>query len=128
MNASFRLAAALACAQLGISGLQTPQTPAKDRRLQADGGPAPRAVASKITDVTVYQGQALVTREVNVPEWEGTIELLVAPLPAQVDDSSLYAEGTDGLRVLSSRDWSQAACAKRQSAAERCGAWAAWAE
>ena len=53
--------------------------------------------------MTVYQGQALVTREVSVPEGDGTIELVVTPLPAQTVDSSLYTEGTDGLRVLSTR-------------------------
>ena len=58
---------------------------------------------SQITAVTVYQGQALVTREVSVPEGDGTIELVVTPLPAQTVDNSLYTEGTDGLRVLSTR-------------------------
>ena len=65
--------------------------------------PPPRPAASKITDVTVYQGQALVTREVSVPEGDGTVELVVTPLPSQTVDSSLYTEGTDGLRVLSTR-------------------------
>ncbi len=65
-------------------------------------------MASKITDVTVYQGQALVTREVKVPEGEGTLELLVSPLPAQTEDSSLYSEGAEGLRVLSTRFRSRA--------------------
>ena len=53
--------------------------------------------------VTVYQGQALVTREVSVPEGDGTVELVVTPLPPQTVDSSLYTEGADGLRVLSTR-------------------------
>ncbi len=65
--------------------------------------PPPRPAASTITDVTVYQGQALVTRAVTVPEGDGTIELVVTPLPAQTVDSSLYTEGSDGLRVLSTR-------------------------
>ena len=65
--------------------------------------PPPRPVASRITDVTVYQGQALVTREVSVPEGDGTFELVVTPMPAQTVDGSLYTEGADGLRVLSTR-------------------------
>ncbi len=51
----------------------------------------------------MYQGQALVTREVSVPEGDGTFELLVSPLPDQVENASLYTEGADGLRVLSTR-------------------------
>jgi Domain of unknown function (DUF4139)/N-terminal domain of unknown function (DUF4140) len=61
------------------------------------------AAASQITDVTVYQGQALVIREVSVPAGEDSVELVVTPLPAQTVDSSLYTEGADGLQVLSTR-------------------------
>src|SRR5262249_4332964 len=42
-------------------------------------------------------------REVDVPEGKGLIEVVVTPLPPQTIDSSLYTEGTDGLRVLSTR-------------------------
>jgi len=69
----------------------------------AESLPPLRPAASKIVAVTVYQGQALVTREVSVPEGAGTFELIVTPLPAQVVDNSVYTEGTDGLRVLSTR-------------------------
>jgi hypothetical protein len=103
MNASIWLAAGLACAQFGGPVETAAPKPAQDAGAQADSGPPPRAVASKIADVTVYQGQALVTREVSVPEGLGTLELLVTPLPAQAEDSSLFSEGADGLRVLSTR-------------------------
>ncbi len=103
MNASIWLAAGLACAQFGGPVETAAPKPAQDAGAQADSGPPPRAVASKIADVTVYQGQALVTREVSVPEGLGTLELLVTPLPVQAEDSSLYSEGADGLRVLSTR-------------------------
>src|SRR5262249_45630164 len=53
--------------------------------------------------VTVYPNSALVTREVDVPEGAGNIELVVTPLPPQTVDSSLYSEGTDGIRVLTTR-------------------------
>ena len=53
--------------------------------------------------MTVYQGQALMTREVSVPEGEGNVELIVTPLSPQTVDNSLYTEGADGLRVLSTR-------------------------
>ena len=61
--------------------------------------PAP----SKITAVTLYQQTALVTREVTLPEAPGLAEVVVSPLPAHTLQSSLYAEGGDGVRVLSVR-------------------------
>ncbi len=103
MSATFLLAGALACARLVASAEQVAQTPEGNSQPQAEAGPAIRPAASKITDVTIYQGRALVTREVTVPEGNGTLELLVSPLPPQVEDASLYAEGTDGVRVLSTR-------------------------
>lgn len=60
-------------------------------------------VKHRITAVTVYQGNALITREVSVPEGAGAMELLVSPLPPQTLASSPYAEGTDGIRVLNTR-------------------------
>src|SRR5262249_7345682 len=63
---------------------------------------------SRVTHVTVYQTNALVTREVEVPEGAGLTELVVSPMPAQTEDGSLYAEGSDGLRVLTARYRSRA--------------------
>lgn len=64
----------------------------------------PQPIApSRITAVTVYQTNALVTREVTVPAGAGVAELVVGPLPASTVDSSLHAEGNDGLRVLTTR-------------------------
>jgi hypothetical protein len=67
-----------------------------------------RPTLHKIVAVTVYQGNALVTREVTVPEGAGTMELVVNPLPSETVANSLYAEGTDGLRILSTRFRSRA--------------------
>jgi hypothetical protein len=103
MTASFWLAAALACAQVGPPADSAPNDPAQDAPGQAEDLPPPRPASSRIVAVTVYRGQALVTREVGVPEGDGTVELVVTPLPAQTVDSSLFAEGADGLRVLSTR-------------------------
>lgn len=66
-------------------------------------GAQPAIAASQIVAVTVYQGSAMVTREVTVPAGKGLMELVVSPLPDQVADTSLYTEGADGLRVLSTR-------------------------
>jgi hypothetical protein len=103
MTASLWLAAALACAQIGQTVEPVPASPAQDVSSQAESMPPPRPAVSKITDVTVYQGQALVTREVSVPDGDGTVELVVTPLPPQTVDSSLYTEGAEGLLVLSTR-------------------------
>jgi hypothetical protein len=65
---------------------------------------APVKIAtSRVVHVTVYQTNALVTREVDVPAGKGAFELVVNPLPSETQDSSLYSEGTDGIRVLSTR-------------------------
>jgi uncharacterized protein (TIGR02231 family) len=62
-----------------------------------------KAAASRITQVTVYQNNALVTREVEVPAGTGTFELVVTPLPPMTADKSLYSEGGDGILVLTTR-------------------------
>src|SRR5689334_18983938 len=58
---------------------------------------------NRITQVTVYQNNALVTREVDVPGGTGTLELVVTPMPPTTVNSSLYSEGTDGILVLTTR-------------------------
>src|SRR5438067_11891864 len=58
---------------------------------------------SKVTAVTVYPNSALVTREVQAGGPAGRVELVVSPLPATTVPSSLYAEGADGIRVLTTR-------------------------
>jgi hypothetical protein len=103
MNASLWLAAGLACALLGSPADQTTVKTSRDARTQAEVLSPPRPAVSRIVAVTVYQGQALVTRKVSVPEGEGNVELVVTPLPPQTVDNSLYTEGADGLRVLSTR-------------------------
>jgi Domain of unknown function (DUF4139)/N-terminal domain of unknown function (DUF4140) len=108
MNASLWLAAALACAQLDGPADQTTAKTSHAARTQAENPSPPRQAVNRIVAVTVYQGQALVTREVSVPEGEGNVELIVSPLPPQTVDNSLYTEGADGLRVLSTRFRSRA--------------------
>lgn len=84
------LVAAVVALLLGAYGLAETNVPTK-------------ATTSRLVHVTVYQNTALVTREVDVPEGDGPMELSVAPLPPQTIDGSLYSEGTDGLRILSTR-------------------------
>lgn len=61
------------------------------------------AAKHRISAVTVYSDSALVTREVTVPAGVGPVELVVGPLPAQTVATSLYSEGTDGIRVRNTR-------------------------
>src|SRR5262245_72009 len=49
-----------------------------------------KGVTSRVVAVTVYQNSALVTREVEVPNGPGLLELTVTPLPPTTVNSSLY--------------------------------------
>lgn len=62
-----------------------------------------KLATSRVSAVTVYPNSALVTREVNVPDGKGIFEVVVTPLPPQTVNSSLYTEGTDGIRILATR-------------------------
>jgi Domain of unknown function (DUF4139)/N-terminal domain of unknown function (DUF4140) len=64
---------------------------------------ASKNAKSRIDKVTVYPNSALVTREVEVPAGTGLVELVVAPMPDQIVTSSLYSEGENGLRILTTR-------------------------
>ncbi|MFA6043797.1 MAG: mucoidy inhibitor MuiA family protein [Phycisphaerales bacterium] len=66
----------------------------------ADGG----GIKGRIESVTVYRGQALVTRVVEVPQAKdaGSVrELIVTDLPPQIRPESLHAEGGPGTFVRS---------------------------
>jgi hypothetical protein len=62
-----------------------------------------KSANSRIVAVTVYQRNALVTREVDVPEGAGSAELIVTPMPDATVEDSLYSEGSDNIRVLTTR-------------------------
>jgi hypothetical protein len=65
--------------------------------------PETKIAVNRIVKVVAYPNSALVTREVDVPAGAGLAELVVSPLPIRVIASSLYSEGSNGLRVLSTR-------------------------
>jgi len=76
--------------------------------LAQDGKPgnvptASKNAISKIEKVTVYPNNALVTREVEVPAGTGLIELIVNPMPSRIVPNTMYSEGGNGLRVLTTR-------------------------
>jgi hypothetical protein len=109
-NGWLTLAAALvplaAAPSVGWSQSAPPAAPAQPT--QPAKAEASKPAESGVVDVTVYQGTALVTREVKVPAGGGLTELVVGPLPPSTLDTSLYTEGTDGIRVLTTRYRSRA--------------------
>lgn len=56
-----------------------------------------------ISKVTVYRGQALVTRSVGIDLPPGASELIVKDLPAMIVPESIYAQTSDDTKVLSVR-------------------------
>src|SRR5258706_13386892 len=66
----------------------------------APANPNARGVTSRVVSVTIYPNSALITREIDVPNGQGTLELNVRPLPPATIHSSLYSEGAEGIRVL----------------------------
>jgi len=55
----------------------------------------------KVDAVTVYRGQALVTRLVEVPPPGGLREIIITDLPDRVVPGSIYAESSNGTEVRS---------------------------
>jgi hypothetical protein len=109
MTAALLLVASLACAQSASTVDPSANSIDAGAPTQSQTPALPPPAASRIVSVTVYQSQALVTREVSVPEGQGTVELVVTPLPPQTVDTSLFAEGAEGFRVLSARFRTRAA-------------------
>lgn len=61
----------------------------------------PLTLRGKVDEVTVYRGQALVSRVVDLPDKTGVLELLVSELPPRILPGSLFAEGDESLQVRS---------------------------
>lgn len=85
-----------------------PPVTVQNTKQDPPASPAPvgngiKVAPSKVTTVTVYPIGALVSREVEATGPAGRVELVVSPLPATTVSSSLYAEGIDGIRVLTTR-------------------------
>ncbi len=64
--------------------------------------PAGNPIAGRISDVTLYQGTAVVSRQVDVPaDKQGACEIIIGPLPAATDPASVYADKVSGATVRS---------------------------
>lgn len=63
----------------------------------------PPVLKGSVSAVTVYQGQALVTRTVDLQELSGLSEVIVTSLPENVIPASLYAEPGQDVEIRSVR-------------------------
>jgi len=66
-----------------------------------------------VARVTVYRGQALVTRSVEVELPADGSEIVVSDLPPNIIPESIYAQAADDVKVLSGRDSTTSARASR---------------
>ncbi len=71
---------------------------------RAAGPPAgPESVSGRVAQVTLYRGQALVTRSIPVEGPKGPREIVIGDLPDEVTAESLFAEGSEGVEVRAVR-------------------------
>jgi hypothetical protein len=63
----------------------------------------PLVTEGQVSAVTVYQGQALVTREIKIDSVDGLLEVVVTGLPESVLPGSLFAEPSGDVQVRSVR-------------------------
>ena len=115
----------LCSAPLVLSPVLTAETPADDsappltgesvapagREIEArEGSPppdpaekkGPPALTGRLVEVTLYQGTALVTRQIDLPAGpKGPLEVIVAPLPTATDSESVFADRAEGVEIRS---------------------------
>src|SRR4051812_44250670 len=69
-------------------------------------GPAVLGAATsdgRVSQITLYRGQALVTRLVPVEGKAGSVEIVIGKLPEQIVPDSLFAEGGDAVEIRAVR-------------------------
>jgi len=64
---------------------------------------AAKAVSGRVSQVTLYRGQAMVTRTIALEKADGSLELVVGDLPENVVGESLFAEGGEGVEIRAVR-------------------------
>ncbi len=75
-------------------------------------------VDGHVASVTLYRGQAQVTRTLPIEGAAGGLEIVVGELPEQVVPDSLFAEGGDAVEVRAVRFRTRASASSR---AKKCG-------
>jgi hypothetical protein len=76
--------------------------------LGGGGVDAAESVEGRVTHVTLYRGQAQVTRSIPLDGEPGSMEIVVGNLPEQIVPGSLFAEGGDAVEVRAVRFRSRA--------------------
>jgi uncharacterized protein (TIGR02231 family) len=62
----------------------------------------PLPISGKISEITLYQGTAVVSRVVEIPAGKtGSFEVVIGPLPSATDASSVHADQAKGVTVRS---------------------------
>lgn len=98
------LAAGTTLAQPGDDAPRAASTGARGAQPEgAAGMGAPVTLTGDVREVTVYRGQALVTRVVDVTGSRGLQQVVVTDLPEALLPESLFAEGDDGAEIRSVR-------------------------
>ena len=69
----------------------------------AASGTAAKEVPGRVTGVTLYRGQAMITRTIPLEGPKGSVEIVVGDLPARVVPNSLFAEGNEGAQIRAVR-------------------------
>ena len=72
------------------------------------GAAADGNVSGRVTDVTLYDGQAMVTRTIPVDAPKGGVEIVAGDLPEQLLPDSLFAEGSEEIEIRAVRFRSRA--------------------
>lgn len=68
----------------------------------AEATQTPAAVTGKISEITLYQDTAVVSRAVEIPAGKtGSFEIVIGPLPSATDASSVHADQAKGVTVRS---------------------------
>jgi uncharacterized protein (TIGR02231 family) len=74
---------------------------------KAAGTPAAKtpevSINGRVTEVTLYRGQAMVTRTIPVDGAKGEMVVVVGDLPEQIVAGSLYADGSQSIQVRAVR-------------------------
>ena len=84
---------------LGINAQEVKKQKSPMKEVPKDAGQEPLEAKNKVIAVTIYSDSALVTREVDIPAGMGSMEVVVSSMPAKVQPSSVYSEGTEGIKL-----------------------------